>query len=189
MSRLVLVDNYDSFTFNLVQRLGELGARCTVVRNDAVDLQGLRRLRPDRLVISPGPCTPDQAGISIDAIRAFAGEVPILGVCLGHQSIAQAFGGRVVRARQPVHGKASRVEHDGTSLFRGLPTPLEAGRYHSLVVERRTLPEELEVTAWTREGEIMALRHRHHPVFGLQFHPESILTPYGSALLRAFLEG
>lgn len=186
--RLVVVDNYDSFTFNLVQRFGELGAKPLVVRNDAVDLAGLRRMKPELLVISPGPCTPDEAGISVEAIRAFAGEIPVLGVCLGHQSMGQAFGGRVVRAKAPVHGKTSAVEHDGSGILRGVPTPFEAGRYHSLVVERKTLPRELVATAWTADGTIMALRHRSMPLFGLQFHPESILTPHGTTILRNFLE-
>lgn len=185
--RIVLIDNYDSFTFNLVQRLGELGARCHVVRNDVLDLDGLRALEPSKLVVSPGPCTPDEAGISIEAIRAFANEIPILGVCLGHQALAQALGGRVVRARTPVHGKAHVISHSGSGLFEGLPDRLEVGRYHSLVVERESLPEELEVSATTEEGEIMALRHRTRPVFGVQFHPESILTPDGSRILSNFL--
>jgi anthranilate synthase/aminodeoxychorismate synthase-like glutamine amidotransferase len=186
--KVVLIDNYDSFTFNLVQRLGELGARLEVVRNDAVDLAGLRKMRPQKLVISPGPCTPTEAGISVDAIRTFAGDVPLLGVCLGHQAIGQAFGGKVVRAKRPVHGKTSPIEHDGTGVFRGLPSPFEAGRYHSLIVERRTLPKELIACAWTRTGEVMGLRHRTLPVFGVQFHPESILTPHGVEILRRFLE-
>lgn len=184
---VVLIDNYDSFTFNLVQRLGELGARCTVVRNDALDVEGLRALRPSKVVVSPGPCTPDEAGVGVEAIRAFANEVPVLGVCLGHQSIARAWGGQVVRAKVPVHGKAHAITHDGTGLFKGLPERLEVGRYHSLVVERASLPDELEVTATTQEGEIMALRHRTRPVFGVQFHPESILTPDGARLLANFL--
>ena len=186
--RVVIIDNYDSFTFNLVQGLGELGARPVVVRNDAVDLAGLARLRPQRLIVSPGPCTPNEAGISVEAIRSFAGKIPILGVCLGHQSIGQAFGGRVVRAKRPVHGKTSPVEHDGSGVLRGIPAPFEVARYHSLVVERRTLPRELEACAVTRDGQIMALRHRSLPVFGVQFHPESILTPHGSHLLQNFLE-
>jgi anthranilate synthase/aminodeoxychorismate synthase-like glutamine amidotransferase len=185
--RVLLIDNYDSFTFNLVQRLGELGATTTVVRNDATDLAGLRREKPDLLVVSPGPCTPSEAGVSVDAVRGFAGEVPVLGVCLGHQAIGQAFGGRVVRAKKPVHGKASLVEHDGAGVFQGLPTPFEAGRYHSLIVEKRSLPSELEACAFSEDGEIMALRHRSAPVFGVQFHPESILTPAGLELLRNFL--
>jgi anthranilate synthase/aminodeoxychorismate synthase-like glutamine amidotransferase len=187
-SRVVLIDNYDSFTFNLVQRLGELGANPLVVRNDAVDLAGLRRLRPDRLVISPGPCTPTEAGISLDAIRTFSAEIPVLGVCLGHQAIGQAFGGVVVRAKKPVHGKTSAVEHDGTGVLRGVPTPFEVGRYHSLIVERRSLPDELVACAFTKDREIMAIRHRTRPTYGVQFHPESILTPHGTEVLRNFLE-
>ena len=186
--RVALTDNYDSFTFNLVQALGTLGARVSVVRNDKVDVAGLRRLRPDRLVVSPGPCTPNEAGISLEAIRELSADMPVLGVCLGHQAIGQAFGGRVVRAKAPVHGRTSMVRHDEKGLFRGLPNPLEAGRYHSLIVERRSLPKDLIATAWTTRGEIMALRHRTLPVYGLQFHPESILTPHGLELLRAFLE-
>lgn len=186
--RVVIIDNYDSFTFNLVQRLGELGAHPVVVRNDAVDVAGLKRLKPDRLVVSPGPCTPNEAGISVEAIRQLAPRIPILGVCLGHQAIGQAFGGRVVRAKRPVHGKASAVEHDGLGLFKGLSSPLEVGRYHSLIVEKKSLPEELEVCATTRTGEIMAMRHRSFPVYGVQFHPESILTPTGHQILSNFLE-
>jgi anthranilate synthase/aminodeoxychorismate synthase-like glutamine amidotransferase len=186
-ARILLIDNYDSFTFNLVQRFGELGAACEVVRNDAADVASLKRLRPARVVISPGPCTPNEAGVSLEAIRAFAGEVPVLGVCLGHQAIGQAFGGKVVRAPEPVHGKTSLVEHDGSGLFSGISQPFVAGRYHSLVVARRALPKALVACAWTKDGTIMALRHATLPVFGLQFHPESILTPQGSELLRAFL--
>lgn len=186
--RVVIIDNYDSFTFNLVQRLGELGARPVVVRNDAVDIAGLKRLKPDRLVVSPGPCTPNEAGISVEAIQQLAPDVPILGVCLGHQAIGQAFGGRVVRAKQPVHGKASAIEHDGLGLFKGVPSPFDVGRYHSLVVEKKSLPEELVVCATSRTGEIMAMRHRSFSVYGVQFHPESILTPHGQQILSNFLE-
>jgi anthranilate synthase/aminodeoxychorismate synthase-like glutamine amidotransferase len=186
--RLLLVDNYDSFTFNLVQYLGELGARVAVFRNDAIDVAGIRAARPDALVISPGPCTPDEAGVSLAAIRELAGELPVLGVCLGHQAIGQAFGGRVVRNARIVHGKASPVLHRGEGIFRGVPSPFAAGRYHSLVVERRSLPRDLQVTAWTREGEIMGLRHRHLDVEGVQFHPESVLTGHGKALLANWLE-
>jgi anthranilate synthase/aminodeoxychorismate synthase-like glutamine amidotransferase len=193
--RVLVVDNYDSFTYNLVQRLGELGARVEVVRNDAVTADELIEGRPERLVLSPGPCTPDEAGISLDLIRKLYGlngapahRVPLLGVCLGHQSIGQAFGGRVVRAPEPVHGKAEEIVHDGSSLFRGVPRPLLAGRYHSLVVAARGLPRDLVVSARTRGGIVMALRHRRLPVFGVQFHPESILTPDGQTLLRNFLE-
>jgi anthranilate synthase component 2 len=186
-ARLLLVDNYDSFTFNLVQYLGELGAEVEVFRNDAIDVAGIRRRRPRGLVISPGPCTPSEAGVTLDAIRALAGEIPILGVCLGHQAIGQAFGGRVVRNFRILHGKASPVHHRGRGLFAGLPSPFTAGRYHSLVVERRTLPPALAVTAWTAEGEIMGLRHRRLDVEGVQFHPESVLTPDGKRLLANWL--
>jgi anthranilate synthase component 2 len=186
--RLLLVDNYDSFTFNLVQYLGELGGKVAVFRNDAIDVAGIRAARPDALVISPGPCTPDEAGVSLAAIRELAGELPVLGVCLGHQAIGQAFGGRVVRNARIVHGKASPVLHRGEGIFRGVPSPFAAGRYHSLVVERKSLPRELQVTAWTREGEIMGLRHRRLDVEGVQFHPESVLTGHGKALLANWLE-
>jgi anthranilate synthase component 2 len=185
--RLLLVDNYDSFTFNLVQYLGELGAEVQVFRNDAIDVAGIRAAAPDGLVLSPGPCTPDEAGVTLPAIRALAGELPILGVCLGHQAIGRAFGGKVVRNARIVHGKASPVRHRGKGLFAGLPSPFAAGRYHSLVVERESLPSALAVTAWTDEGEIMGLRHRRHDVEGVQFHPESILTDGGKALLGNWL--
>ncbi|MFP4648343.1 MAG: anthranilate synthase component II [Halorhodospira sp.] len=190
---ILMIDNYDSFTWNLVQYLGELGARVEVVRNDEISIPEVRRLRPERLVISPGPCTPNEAGISLELIRSLAGEIPILGVCLGHQAIGQVFGGRVVRARKVMHGKTSPVRHRGQGIFAGLPEPLEATRYHSLIVERESVPEELEITAWT-EGpqgvvdEIMGLRHRRLPIEGVQFHPESILTRSGHELLRNFLE-
>jgi anthranilate synthase component 2 len=186
-TRVVLVDNYDSFTWNLVQYLGELGADVRVHRNDAIDVGGIRRLRAHALVVSPGPCTPDEAGVSLEAIRALAGEMPILGVCLGHQAIGQAFGGKVVRNRRIVHGKASPVLHRGKGIYAGLPSPFEAGRYHSLVVERASLPRDLAVTSWTREGEIMGLRHRRHDVEGVQFHPESVLTGPGKAILGNWL--
>jgi anthranilate synthase/aminodeoxychorismate synthase-like glutamine amidotransferase len=186
--RLLLVDNYDSFTFNLVQYLGELGAEVEVHRNDAIDVAGIRAARPDGLVLSPGPCTPDEAGVTLEAIGALAGELPILGVCLGHQAIGQAFGARVVRNVRIVHGKASPVHHRGKGLYAGLPSPFSAGRYHSLVVERASLPAALAVTAWTDEGEIMGLRHRRLEVEGVQFHPESILTEGGKALLGNWLE-
>ena len=185
--RLVVLDNYDSFTFNLVQYLGELGAEVEVFRNDAIDVPGLRRRRARGLVISPGPCTPDEAGVTLAAIRALAGELPILGVCLGHQAIGQAFGGRVVRNDRILHGKASPVRHLGRGLYSGLPSPFAAGRYHSLVVERESLPRALAVTAWTDEQEIMGLRHRRLEVEGVQFHPESILTECGKALLANWL--
>jgi len=185
--RIVLVDNYDSFTFNLVQYLGELGADVRVFRNDEIDVAGIRALRPRGLAVSPGPCTPDEAGVSLEAIRTLAGELPILGVCLGHQAIGQAFGGRVVRNDRIVHGKSSPVLHRGEGVYAGLPSPFDAGRYHSLVVERASLPRDLRVTAWTREGEIMGLRHRRLEVEGVQFHPESILTGQGKALLGNWL--
>jgi anthranilate synthase/aminodeoxychorismate synthase-like glutamine amidotransferase len=185
--RIVLVDNYDSFTFNLVQYLGELGADVRVFRNDQIDVAGIRALRPRALVVSPGPCTPDEAGVSLEAIRSLAGVVPVLGVCLGHQAIGQAFGGRVVRNDRIVHGKASPVLHRGEGIYEGLPSPFDAGRYHSLVVERASLPRELRITSWTREGEIMGLRHRRLEVEGVQFHPESILTGQGKALLGNWL--
>jgi len=186
--RIVLVDNYDSFTWNLVQYLGELGADVRVFRNDAIDVAGIRRLRPRALVISPGPCTPDEAGVSLEAIQTLAGTLPILGVCLGHQAIGQAFGGKVIRNDRIVHGKASPVLHRGDGIYAGLPSPFEAGRYHSLVVERASLPRALAVTSWTREGESMWLRHRRLDVEGVQFHPESVLTGQGKALLGNWLD-
>jgi len=185
--RLLLVDNYDSFTFNLVQYLGELGADVEVFRNDAIDVAGIRARAPDALVLSPGPCTPDEAGVTLAAIRALAGELPILGVCLGHQAIGQAFGGEVVRNQRIVHGKSSPVRHRGDGIYAGVPSPFDAGRYHSLVVERRSLPRALAVTSWTDEGEIMGLRHRTLDVEGVQFHPESILTVEGKKLLANWL--
>ncbi len=186
-ARLLVVDNYDSFTFNLVQYLGELGAEVEVFRNDAIDVAGIRARRPDGLVLSPGPCTPDEAGVTLEAIGALAGSLPILGVCLGHQAIGQAFGGRVVRNARIVHGKASPVRHRGDGIYAGVPSPFEAGRYHSLVVERGSLPRALRVTSWTDEGEIMGLRHRRLDVEGVQFHPESILTGEGKRLLGNWL--
>ncbi|MCX5730549.1 MAG: aminodeoxychorismate/anthranilate synthase component II [Deltaproteobacteria bacterium] len=185
--RIVLVDNYDSFTFNLVQYLGELGADVRVFRNDQIDVAGIRALRPRGLVVSPGPCTPDEAGVSLEAIRSLAGELPILGVCLGHQAIGQAFGGKVVRNERIVHGKASPVLHRGDGIYAGIPYPFAAGRYHSLVVERSSLPRALRITSWTQEGEIMGLRHRRLEIEGVQFHPESILTGPGKALLGNWL--
>jgi anthranilate synthase component 2 len=186
-ARVLVIDNYDSFTFNLVQYLGELGATVEVFRNDQIDVAGIRERRPAGLLLSPGPCTPNEAGITLEAIRAFAGELPILGVCLGHQAIGQAFGGRVVRNVRIVHGKASPVRHRGEGLYAGLPRPFEAGRYHSLVVERESLPRVLAVTSWTDDGEIMGLRHRRLEVEGVQFHPESILTEGGKTLLGNWL--
>jgi len=185
---LLLIDNYDSFTYNLAQYLGELGAEVKVLRNDAVDVAGIAALAPQRIVISPGPCTPDEAGVSLAAVREFAGRIPLLGVCLGHQAIGQAFGGRVVRARTLMHGKTSPVRHDGRGVFRGLPTPFDAGRYHSLAISREGLPECLEISAQTEDGEIMGVRHRALAVEGVQFHPESVLTEHGHALLKNFLE-
>jgi len=184
---LLMIDNYDSFTWNLVQYFGELGAFVKVVRNDEVTLNDIAALAPSYLVISPGPCSPAQAGVSVAAIRAFAGKIPILGVCLGHQAIGEAFGGKVVHARQIMHGKTSPVYHRGEGLFAGLPNPVVCTRYHSLAVERETLPEVLEITAWTEDGEIMGLRHREWPIEGVQFHPESILTEHGHAMLKNFL--
>jgi anthranilate synthase component 2 len=184
---ILVIDNYDSFTYNLVQYLGELGQEVEVVRNDAVDVDEIARRAPSHLVISPGPGTPDDAGVSLEAIRRLGGSVPILGVCLGHQSIGQAYGGRIVRAPRVMHGKVSPVRHDGRGAFRGLPNPFEAIRYHSLVIARDSLPACLEVSAWTAEGEIMGVRHRALAVEGVQFHPESILTEHGHRLLANFL--
>ncbi|MFN2424909.1 MAG: aminodeoxychorismate/anthranilate synthase component II [Candidatus Binatia bacterium] len=185
---LLVIDNYDSFTYNLVQYLGELGAEVEVRRNDAIDIAGIEALAPTGIVISPGPCTPNEAGISMGTVEAFAGRIPILGVCLGHQSIGQVFGGRVIRAPRLMHGKTSLIHHDGRGLFRGIANPFIATRYHSLIVERETLPDVLEISAWTDEGEIMGLRHRTLSVDGVQFHPESILTVEGKRLLGNFLE-
>ena len=184
---LLMIDNYDSFTYNLVQYLGELGEEVKVVRNDDLGVDAIEQLAPARIVLSPGPCTPNEAGVSLVVIERFKGRVPILGVCLGHQAIGQAFGGKVVRAKTLMHGKISRVHHSGEGVFRGLPTPYDATRYHSLAIERASCPDELEVTAWTEDGEIMGVRHRSLPVEGVQFHPESILTQHGHALLRNFL--
>ena len=185
---LLLIDNYDSFTWNLVHYLGELGAETKVVRNDALDVQAAMGLRPDGIVLSPGPCDPDRAGICLPLTLAAAeAGVPLLGVCLGHQTIGQAFGGRVVRHSEIVHGKAGAMHHDGRGIFEGLPSPLSATRYHSLVVERGTLPDALEVTAWLEDGTIMGLRHRSRPIEGVQFHPESIRSEHGHAMLRTFL--
>ncbi len=185
---LLMIDNYDSFTYNLVQYFGELGEEVRVFRNDKITLEEIENLRPARIVISPGPCSPEEAGISVPAISKFAGKIPILGVCLGHQAIGAAFGGKIIRSAYLMHGKTSPIHHDGKELFKGLPNPFEATRYHSLVVERGTLPACLEMTAWVAEGEIMGLRHRELPVWGVQFHPESILTVGGMELLRNFLE-
>jgi anthranilate synthase/aminodeoxychorismate synthase-like glutamine amidotransferase len=185
---IVVVDNYDSFTYNLVQYLQELGAEVEVYRNDRITVDGIAARRPEAIVISPGPKTPDDAGITLDVVRAFSGRVPVLGVCLGHQAIGQAFGGRVVRAPSLMHGKTSGISHDGRTIFRGLPSPFEATRYHSLVVDPNSLPPDLEVSARTEEGVIMGLRHRRHPTEGVQFHPESVLTGEGKRLLKNFLE-
>lgn len=185
--RLLLIDNYDSYTYNLFQYLAELGAHVDVFRNDAIDVEGIRARRPLGLVISPGPCTPNEAGVTLDAIRELAGEMPILGVCLGHQAIGQVFGGKVIRNHRIVHGKSSPVLHRGEGVFEGLPSPLEAGRYHSLVIERASLPEALVVTGWTDQDEIMAVRHRTLDIEGVQFHPESILTELGKPMLGSWL--
>ena len=189
---LVMVDNYDSFTYNVVQYLCELGAEVRVVRNDEASVADIRKLNPTHLVISPGPCSPNEAGISMEAIQSFAGEIPILGICLGHQSIGQVFGGKIVRAGQVMHGKTSQIHHQGTGVFSGLPSPYEATRYHSLVIEKQSIPDCLEVTAWTENPdgsmeEIMGIRHKTLPIEGVQFHPESILTQYGHELLANFL--
>ena len=184
---LLMIDNYDSFTYNLVQYLGELGEEVSVFRNDEVTLEQIEALHPSRIVISPGPCTPNEAGISVPLIKRFAGKLPILGVCLGHQSIGQAFGGKIVHAGQLMHGKTSDIRHKDAGVFHGLPNPLTATRYHSLVIDRKSVPACLEVTAWTDDGEIMGVRHRDLPVEGVQFHPESILTEKGHELLANFL--
>ena len=185
--RLLMIDNYDSFTYNLVQYLGELGANIHVVRNDCITLDGIAELAPQKIVISPGPCSPNEAGVSLGLIDRFAGKIPILGVCLGHQAIGQAFGGKVIHAKTLMHGKTSAVTHTGQGVFAGLPSPFRATRYHSLAVERETLPSCLEVTAWTDDGEIMGMRHTSLAVEGVQFHPESIETEHGHAMLKNFL--
>ena len=190
---LLMIDNYDSFTYNLVQYLGELGVEVKVVRNDEIGVADIAELRPEQIVVSPGPCTPNEAGISVETIRTYAGRIPILGVCLGHQSIGQAFGGKIIHAREVMHGKTSPIHHADTGVFSGLENPFEATRYHSLVIEQASLPDCLEVTAWTeRDGEmdeIMGVRHKELAVQGVQFHPESILTRHGHDLLRNFVEG
>ena len=185
---LLMIDNYDSFTYNLVQYFGELGEDVRVVRNDEVTVEQIATMNPDRIVVSPGPCTPNEAGVSVPVIRHFAGKIPLLGVCLGHQSIGQAFGGRIVHAKQLMHGKVSEIRHKNTGVFRELPDPLIATRYHSLVIERESLPDCLEVTAWTDDGEIMGVRHKELAVEGVQFHPESFLTERGHDLLANFLK-
>ena len=187
MTRVLVIDNYDSFTFNLVQYLGELGATCEVVKNDAITPHELLERRPKGILISPGPCTPSEAGVSLAVVEQLGAKIPILGVCLGHQTIGQAFGGRVIRAGRLMHGRTSPIQHDGRSVFSGLPSPFTATRYHSLLVERASLPPCLEISAWTDEGEIMGLRHKSLPVEGVQFHPESILTDGGKTLLSSWL--
>jgi anthranilate synthase/aminodeoxychorismate synthase-like glutamine amidotransferase len=185
---LLMIDNYDSFTYNLVQYFGELGQDLKVYRNNKITLPEIEKMKPDRIVISPGPCTPKEAGISIDLIKHFAGKIPLLGVCLGHQSIGEAFGGDVIRAPYLMHGKISMIHHDGKTIFSGLPNPFEATRYHSLIIKRETLPSMLEISAWTEDGIIMGVRHKQFKVEGVQFHPESILTNVGKDLLRNFLK-
>lgn len=187
--KLLMVDNYDSFTYNIVQYFGELGADIEVFRNDEIDLEGIAARKPDRLVISPGPCSPKEAGISVAAIQHFAGKLPILGVCLGHQSIGAAFGGKIVRAQELMHGKTSVIQTTQQGVFRNLPSKFTVNRYHSLAIERTSCPADLEVTAWTEDGEIMGVRHRSLAIEGVQFHPESILTEHGHAMLKNFLEG
>ncbi|MDX8397615.1 MAG: aminodeoxychorismate/anthranilate synthase component II [Mariprofundaceae bacterium] len=184
---ILVIDNYDSFTYNLVQYLGELGESPMIYRNDQISIDDIRKLAPERILISPGPCTPDDAGISMDVIRTFSGQLPMFGVCLGHQSMAQVFGGVVIRAPRLMHGKTSPIEHDGKDIFKGLSSPFIATRYHSLIVQE-PLPDCLIRTAWTAEGELMGLRHKQHPTFGVQFHPESILTEHGHQMLKNFLE-
>jgi para-aminobenzoate synthetase component 2 len=183
-----MIDNYDSFTYNLVQYLGVLGEELIVKRNDEVTIKEIERLNPDFIMISPGPCTPNEAGISLEAIAYFAGKIPIFGVCLGHQAIAQVFGGKIVRANRLMHGKTSQIFHDGKTIFSGIPSPFTATRYHSLIVEKETLPDCFEISGWTEENEIMAIRHKTLPVEGVQFHPESIMTSHGMQLLKNFIE-
>jgi anthranilate synthase component II len=185
---LLMIDNYDSFTYNIVQYLGELGADVKVVRNDEVNTDDIARLKPERIVLSPGPCSPNEAGVTLATLTTFAGKLPILGVCLGHQAIGQAFGGKVIHAKSLMHGKTSAIEHTGQGVFRDIPAPFTATRYHSLAIERETCPPELLVTAWTADGEIMGVRHKHYAIEGVQFHPESILTQHGHKLLKNFLE-
>jgi anthranilate synthase/aminodeoxychorismate synthase-like glutamine amidotransferase len=185
---ILIIDNYDSFTYNLVQYLGELGSTCVVHRNDQIDLQTIEEKNPDHLVISPGPCTPREAGISVQAILRMAGEIPILGVCLGHQCLGAAFGGEIVQAKRLMHGKGSLIFHDGKTIYKDLPNPFQAIRYHSLLIERKSLPDCLEISAETEEGEIMGVRHKDFAIEGVQFHPESIMTQEGKILLKNFLE-
>lgn len=184
---ILMIDNYDSFTFNLVQYLGELGAEIKVYRNDKISISEIEKMTPDHIVISPGPCTPNEAGVSMDVIRHFAGEIPVLGVCLGHQSIGQVFGGKVIRAKELMHGKTSEVKHDGQTIFAGVPKTFTATRYHSLIVDKDTLPDCLEISALTEDGVIMGIRHKDYPVEGVQFHPESILTEHGKTILQNFI--
>jgi anthranilate synthase component 2 len=184
---LLMIDNYDSFTYNLVQYFGELGEDVQTYRNDEITLEKITQLKPDRICISPGPCTPHEAGVSVPLLQHFAGKLPILGVCLGHQSIGSAFGGKVIRAQEVMHGKTSPIEHTGVGIFKDLPSPFTVIRYHSLAIERASLPDHLEVTAWTADGEIMGVRHKNFPIEGVQFHPESILSEHGHALLKNFL--
>ena len=186
---LIMIDNYDSFTYNLVQYFGELGEEVRTFRNDEISLEEIESLQPDRICISPGPCSPNEAGVSVPLLRHFAGKVPILGVCLGHQSIGAAFGGKIIRAQQVMHGKTSVVEHTGVGVFKDLPSPYTVIRYHSLAIDRRAVSDCLEVTAWTDDGEIMGVRHREFAIEGVQFHPESILSEHGHALLKNFLAG
>ena len=187
---LLIIDNYDSFTYNLVQYLGELGAEVVVRRNDAIGVAEIGELAPSAIVLSPGPCTPKEAGVSVEAIRRWGASIPILGVCLGHQAIGEAYGGEVVRAERVMHGKTSQIRHDGSGIFVGLPSPMQVMRYHSLIVERDTMPQSLEIVAVATDDptEVHAVKHREHPVYGVQFHPESVMTPEGKALLRNFLE-
>ena len=185
---LLIIDNYDSFTYNLVQYFGELDQRSTVIRNDQIPVENIDQMAPDAIVISPGPCTPNEAGISVDVVKRYAGSIPILGVCLGHQSICQAFGAQIVRADEVVHGKVSSINHNGRGLFTNIDTPIQATRYHSLIAERDTLPENLEITAWTDDGIVMGIRHMEHSTSGVQFHPESFLTSTGHAILKNFLD-
>jgi anthranilate synthase/aminodeoxychorismate synthase-like glutamine amidotransferase len=187
---ILVIDNYDSFTYNLVQYLGELGADVVVRRNDALSVEEVGAMQPSAIVLSPGPCTPKEAGITVDVIRRWGSSIPTLGVCLGHQAIGEAYGGDVVRADRVMHGKTSQIDHDGSGIFAGLPSPMEVMRYHSLIVDRRTLPESLEIVAVSKDdpSEVHAVKHREHPVYGVQFHPESVMTPHGKALLKNFLE-
>ncbi len=186
---ILMIDNYDSFVYNLIRYSRELGAGIKIARHDAITISQIKKLAPSHIIISPGPCSPDQAGISLEVIQYFAGHIPLLGVCLGHQAIGQAFGGKVVRALKPVHGKVHKIHHKGSGLFTGAPQPLAVTRYHSLIVERSSLPDCLDITATTDEGEIMALRHRDLPIVGVQFHPEAVLTEFGHGLLKNFFEG